>query len=157
MLLVCFATVSGLHFTHRKSLLMSSCSFKDSIIYKSLCVCSEEFAVVAQHSRTSTTLALRLVRHMDATGRPFRLHLARCTRWPQGLEPMLGLPFGTVLRPYVTLETSTGSPGTCSTAGDVQGPSSPSSSSSAGCLACCNGCYACCCAWFGSASSTGRI
>ena len=65
---------------------MSSCSFKDSIIYKSLCVCSEEFAVVAQHSRTSTTLALRLVRHMDATGRPFRLHLARCTRWPQGLD-----------------------------------------------------------------------
>ena len=46
----------------------------------------EEFAIVAQHSRTRTVLAMRLVRSLDSTGRPFRLTLSRLSRWPAGLD-----------------------------------------------------------------------
>ena len=44
---------------------------------------------MARRSKSCTVMALRLSREVDARGKPFALHLARCNQWPRGLD--LGL------------------------------------------------------------------
>lgn len=42
--------------------------------------------MVARHANINNVLAMRLTRMDDARGRPFMVHLARCNRWPRGLD-----------------------------------------------------------------------
>ena len=42
-------------------------------------------AIVAQRTRSTMVLAMRLRHTADAQGKPFLVHVARCARYPQGL------------------------------------------------------------------------
>ena len=40
---------------------------------------------MARHTRSQDALAMTLTRQLDAQGRPFKHHVARLAKWPQGL------------------------------------------------------------------------
>ena len=86
---------------------------------------SQDRALLAWKTQSKTVLAMRLSRSMDAKGRPFTVHLARCSKHPPGLDKALIMTAAESKRYCVDTLRETGNMQAAVQAHRTRGPGGP--------------------------------
>ena len=86
---------------------------------------SQDRALLARKTQSKTVLAMRLSRSMDAKGRPFTVHLARCSKHPPGLDKALIMTAAESKRYCVDTLRETGNMQAALQAHRARGPGGP--------------------------------